>query len=141
MEELYLDATDQIVGRMASVVAKKLLKGETVFILNAEKAVISGSKKAVFQFYKNRVSRGDPYHGPFYPNVPDMMLKRSVKGMLPKTTRGREALKRLKVFLSVPEEMKAKKLQKIKEAENKLDFKFVSLAEISNVISGRKFEN
>ncbi len=138
MPELYLDASDQIVGRMASKVAKRLLKGDTIFIVNAEKAVISGSPKATFEFFRQRTSRGDPYHGPFYPKLPDMMLKRSIRGMLPKTTRGREALERLKVFLSVPEDLKNKKFEKIKEAENNLDFKFTSLGRISEVVSGRK---
>lgn len=138
MKELYLDASDQIVGRMCSVVAKKLLKGETIFIVNAEKAVISGSQKATFQLFRERTSRGDPYNGPFYPNMPDRMLKRSVRGMLPKNASGREALKRLKVFLSVPDELSKKKFEKIKEAENHLDFKLTSLGKISQVISGRR---
>lgn len=136
--EIYLDASDQIVGRMSSVVAKKLLRGDTIFIVNAEHAVVSGSQQATFEFFRRRISRGDPYNGPFYPNVPDRVLKRSVRGMLPKNARGREALKRLKVFLSVPEEMKGRKFEKIKEAENNLDFKFTSLGRISQVVSGRK---
>ncbi len=136
--EIYLDADDQIVGRMCSVIAKRLLKGDTVFIVNAEKAVVSGRQQAIFEAFRQKISRGDPYNGPFYPNVPDRVLKRSVRGMLPKNPRGREALKRLKVFLSVPGEFKGKKFEKIKEAENNLDFKFTTLGRISQVVSGRQ---
>lgn len=140
--EIYLDASDQIVGRMAARVAKRLLKGDTIFIVNAEKAVVSGDQQATFELFRQRIARGDPYNGPFYPNVADKILKRAVRGMLPKhSPRGREAIKRLKVFLSVPEEMQAKKLEKIKEAENTLNCKFVTLQRVTEVVSGRKYEN
>ena len=141
MNELYIDATDQILGRMASRVAKRLLKGDKIFIVNAEKTIVSGKPQVVFDIYKARISRGDPYNGPFYPNVPDMMVKRTVRGMLPKGPRGRETLKRLRVFLSVPEELKNKKFEKIKEAENNLTHKYVELREVSRVVSGRKIGN
>ena len=137
MPELYIDATDQILGRMASKIAKKLLKGDSIFIVNAEKTIVSGKPQVVFQIYKERISRGDPYNGPHYPNVPDMMVKRTVRGMLPKSPRGRDALKRLRVYLSVPEELKDKKFEKIPEAENNLTQKYVELAEVSRVVSGR----
>ncbi len=41
-----VNAEGQIVGRMCSKVAKLLLNGEEVIILNAEKAVFSGKKKS-----------------------------------------------------------------------------------------------
>ena len=138
MPELYIDASDQILGRMAAQVAKKLLKGDKIFIVNAEKTIVSGKPQVVFDIYKARISRGDPYNGPFYPNVPDMMVRRTVRGMLPKSLRGREALKRLRVFLSLPPDLKDKKFEKIKEAENNLSNKFVELSEVSRVVSGRK---
>ncbi len=138
MPELYIDASDQILGRMAAQVAKKLLKGDTIFIVNAEKTIVSGDPQVVFDIYKARISRGDPYNGPFYPNVPDKMVKRTIRGMLPKSPRGKEALKRVKVYLSVPDELREKKFEKIKEAENNLTQKYVELAEVSRVVSGRK---
>ena len=39
-----IDAEGLIVGRMATYVAKRLLKGEIITIVNAEKAVFSGRK-------------------------------------------------------------------------------------------------
>ena len=139
MPEIYLDASDQILGRMAARVAKMLLKGDTIYIVNAEKAVVSGDQKATFELFRQKVARGDPYNGPFYPNVADKILKRSVRGMLPKrSVRGRDSMKRLKVFLSVPEEFQGKKFDKIKQAENTLNCKFVTVGRINQVVSGRK---
>ncbi len=138
MSELYFDAKDQIVGRMASKVAKELMKGKTVFIVNAEKAVVSGTYHTVLNIYMERTARGDPHNGPYYPKHPDRMLKRSIRGMLPKNYTGRQALKRLKVFLSVPEELEGTKFQKIKESENKLECAYMELGEVSRVLTGKK---
>ena len=43
-----IDASECIMGRLASAVAKSLLNGEEIHIVNAENAVISGSKDMVF---------------------------------------------------------------------------------------------
>jgi len=40
---LYIDADDQIVGRLSSKIAKLLLNGEEIMLFNAEKAVMSGT--------------------------------------------------------------------------------------------------
>ena len=123
-------------GRLASKVAKELIKGNLVFVVNAEKAVVSGGYHAVLNVYRERISRGDPHNGPYYPKYPDRMLKRSIRGMLPKNYTGRQALKRLRVFISVPEELKEAKFQKLKEPENKLECAYLELGEISRVMSG-----
>jgi len=44
-----IDANGLIMGRLASNVAKMLLSGEEVSIVNAEQAVISGSKVTTFE--------------------------------------------------------------------------------------------
>ena len=137
--EIYIDATNQIAGRLASICAKEALKGKRVYVFNAEKAVISGNPKYVIEHYKEKLARGDPYKGPFYPRPPDKILKRMIRGMLPyKKPRGREALKRVKVFISVPEEYSEKKLQTFKESENKLKCKSISLGELSTLIGAKK---
>ncbi|RLI36579.1 hypothetical protein DRO60_05575, partial [Candidatus Bathyarchaeota archaeon] len=53
-----IDATGLVLGRMASIVAKRLLMGERIAIINAEKAVISGKKKAIVNRYKDRLQIG-----------------------------------------------------------------------------------
>ncbi len=135
MSEIVIDASDQIVGRLATRIAKEVLKGNNIYVVNAEHAVISGNPEFVIKDYKEKINRGDPYHGPFYPKTPDRILKRVVRGMIPyKKPRVREAFKRLKVFMSVPEELKDKQFIKFKDAENNLEYKFITLGKLSEKI-------
>ena len=95
------DATDMVIGRLASHVAKILLNGQKdgtldrVIITNAESAVVSGSKKAVFATYRKKYELNHARKGPFFPRMPDKILKRTVRGMLPyqKKSSGRAALR------------------------------------------------
>ena len=137
---IVIDATNKVAGRLASIVAKMLLEGEKVVILNAEKAIISGNPESVKKFFLERIHRGDPYKGPFYPRYPDQILRRMIRGMLPyKKQKGREALKRLKVFIGVPNEYKNAKITEIKvKSANELKCKYVTLAEISEFIGAKK---
>ena len=58
--------------------------------------------------------------------------------MLPyKKPRGRDALKRLKVFNSVPEEYNDKELHRVSGAENQHKYKYVTLERISQKLGGR----
>ncbi|TAL48107.1 50S ribosomal protein L13 [archaeon] len=135
------DAENQILGRMSSTVAKQLLNGEKVTIVNCEKAVLSGNAKSKKEFYSHRVKRGDPIHGPFFPKQPDNIFRRTVRGMLPwDRTRGREAYKNLKVFIGIPEELKGASFEKIGEADAaKLKRKYMTLNEVSAAIGGKKW--
>lgn len=131
------DADNQVAGRLASHVAKELLNGSRVSVVNAEKAVLSGNPKFTIKIYKERVKRGDPYHGPFYPRAPDRMLKRMIRGMIPyKKSKGNEAFKRLRVFISVPEEFKGKETKLINEQT--LENKFMSLGNLSIKLGAKK---
>jgi len=138
MVEIIIDASNQVLGRLATRIAKEVLRGNNVFVINAEHAVISGNPEFVIKDYKEKINRGDPYHGPFYPRTSDRILKRVVRGMLPyKKPRGREAFKKLKVFLSVPEELSGKEFKKFKDAENKLECKFITLGKLSEKLGAK----
>ena len=101
-----INAEDCVAGRLASFVAKRLLNGEEIVIVNAERAIINGNPKAIEKLFREKIERGDPYHGPFYPKRSDTILRRMVRGMLPyKKPTGRNAYKRLKVYRSVPDEV------------------------------------
>lgn len=134
------DAENQILGRLATVIAKELLSGERVVVVNSEKAVLSGNDKFKKQFYLQRIQRGDVKHGPFFPKQPDRIFRRAVRGMLPwHKPKGREAFRRLKVYLGVPEELKGKKFEKVEGADvGKLRCKYISLGELSVDIGGKK---
>ena len=98
-----INADGLILGRMASKVAKRLLTGEEVIILNAEKVVISGKKKVKVAEAKEFLEVGAPDRGPFHYRRPDKMVKKTVRGMLPiKQPKGKTALAKLKVFMGIP---------------------------------------
>lgn len=138
-EKIIIDAADSIVGRLATKIAKELLKGKKIDVINAELAVISGNPEHVVGKYMEKIQRGDPYHGPFHPKLPDLLLRRIIRGMLPyKKPKGKDSFKNLKVYLSVPEELKGKKAIKIKEAENNLDCKFITLGKLAEKLGVKK---
>ncbi len=106
---IVIDGTDAPLGRLASYVAKQLLKGESVVIVNAENIVISGDPDFVYQRYKHRIDlvthRNPQVNSPKYPRTVVGIVKRTVRGMLPRwRKRGRDALKRLEVWRGVPKE-------------------------------------
>jgi len=131
-----LAATGLILGRMASVVAKRLLMGEHIAIINAEKAVISGKKKAVVRRYKERLQIGHYRKGPYWPRRPDRIVWRTIRGMLPRyKEKGKKALKRLKVFIGVPDELKGVQAQTIPEARaDKLKCPYITVGELAKEI-------
>lgn len=101
-----IDADGLILGRLSSIVAKKLLSGEEISIVNAEKAVVTGLKATTFREYKQAVDRGNKEFGPYHPKRPDQILKRTIRGMLPyKRANGRQAMANLKTYIGVPEEL------------------------------------
>ncbi len=107
--DLVVDAEGKILGRMASYVAKELLKGKRVAIVNAEKAIITGNPQTILKKYLTRRSIQSTIHprkSPVQPRTPDRIVWKTVRGMLPmKKAKGREALRRLRVFIGVPEEL------------------------------------
>ena len=54
-----IDGRNLIHGRLASVVAEKIMDGEEVVVLNAEAIIITGTRDKVFAAYKAKVDRGD----------------------------------------------------------------------------------
>lgn len=134
MNMIYLDADGMVLGRLSASVAKMLLNGDEVCIVNAEKAAIVGKPSSTISEYKEKRARGDPYHGPFFPRSPERIVKRTVRGMLPyKTARGKEALKKLRVFISIPPEFRAVKFASLEQARNKGEQKFITLQKLAEI--------
>jgi len=132
MNMAVIDAKDHIVGRLASVVAKRLLDGEEIVVVNAEKALMTGDRYVLFKEFKWRREVGSSRKGPYYPRRPDRILERAIRGMVPhKKPRGRMILRNLKVYVAVPEEFKDKKLEKIPDAMRITTARYLSLGEIS----------
>ncbi|MFB0501603.1 MAG: 50S ribosomal protein L13 [Candidatus Bathyarchaeia archaeon] len=131
-----IDATGLILGRAASNVAKRLLQGETIIIVNAEKAAISGKRLRIVREAKKFLEIGHPRKGPLHRRRPDQIVRRTVRGMLPwKKPKGKQAYKRLRVFLGVPEEYKGKETQTIPEANaQKLRCPYIMVEELARRI-------
>lgn len=137
---MIIDATNQIMGRLATRVAKAALLGEKVDIVNCENAVITGNKTMVLAKYKRKRELGIPLKGPYFPRVPDRFVRRIIRGMLPyKQPKGKVAFKRVMCYMGVPEEFKDKKMENFREADvSKLpSMKFVSVKEICKFLGGR----
>ncbi len=127
-----VDATNMVMGRLASKVAKDLLSGEEIVIVNAEKAIITGNKDYIVDKYSLLREIGTPRKGPRYPRMPDRILKRTVRGMLPvKKPSGKNAYERLKVYIGVPREYAGKNFEVYEDAKNKKLKGFITLKELS----------
>ncbi|HDO19282.1 MAG TPA: 50S ribosomal protein L13 [Thermoplasmatales archaeon] len=131
-----IDATGAVLGRLASVVAKRLLNGEEIIIVNSEKAIITGDKQSIKERYKEKRELGTQRKGPFFPRMPDKIVKRTIRGMLPyQTPHGRAALKRLKCYIGVPEEFNGKEMEKI--GLEKMPLKYITIEELSRHLGAK----
>ena len=141
MEELNIDATNTIAGRLATRVAKEAMLGKKVNVLNAEKAVLSGDPKKVAEKYRyTRSEMGQPRKGPFIPRMADRFLRRLIRGMLPhRRERGAEAFKRIMCYVGVPEQFKDKKLTVYEEDTTKKlpNLKFTTVKEICKYMGAK----
>ena len=136
-----INADGLIVGRLSSIVAKKLLEGDEITIINAEKAVLSGSRSMTFGEYKETYERGTREKGPYFPKRPDAIIKRTVRGMLPYTTqRGKDSMARLKIFIGTPSELAGQPSVTLEKASvNRLSsYRYMQLGELSRML-GAKF--
>jgi large subunit ribosomal protein L13 len=113
-----VNAEGLILGRMCSKIAKRLLNGEVIIIVNAEKIVLSGKKKSKVAEAKQFLEVGAPERGPFHSRRPDRIVCKTVRGMVPwRQPKGKNAYKRLKVFMGVPKELKDVKMETVEQAQ------------------------
>jgi|TARA_Y100000815_G_scaffold267481_2_gene287062 large subunit ribosomal protein L13 len=112
-EWLVIDATDVVLGRLATHTANLLRgkhkptfaphmdMGDFVIIVNAEKVALSGSKATKKMAYRHSGYPGGlsstPY-GELLDKDARKAIEKAVWGMLPKNKLGRQMLKKLKVY-------------------------------------------
>ena len=139
------DAKDKILGRLASQVAKEMIsarksgKQQRVIVINAEEAIVSGPRTKVLTDYRAKYTLNHARKGPFFPRMPDKILKRTVRWMLPhqKNSSGRGALKDLRVMIGTPPNLSGDELPDDHEwgdtanIERQFPNKCVRLGEIS----------
>ncbi len=118
-----IDAEGAVLGRLASLVAKEVLKGEKIIIVNCEKVRITGRERKIREdFEKKRKRVGSGQKGPKFPRTAEKIVKRVIRGMLPdhRKGRGKEAYKKIKCFSGIPEEFKNLERQTlVREIKNK----------------------
>jgi large subunit ribosomal protein L13 len=131
-----IDAEGLILGRMASVVAKRLLEGERIDIVNAEGAVVSGKRLQVIKERKEFLEVGGPTKGPFHYRKPNAIVRRTIRGMLPhRKPRGRDAYSRLKVHIGVPRKLGGVEAESIEVAHvDRLRGRYITVGEIAKNI-------
>jgi len=147
-EKVVIDAAMHKLGRAASKIAKMLLNGVNVTVVNVEKVVITGKKQAILERYKFLLSRrqltSHKKGGVWYPRRPERIFWYTVYRMLPRhNKRWKEALKRLKVYVGVPKELEnAEKMviedAVLKEAINRSGkiIRYITLGELSKELTG-----
>ena len=121
---IVIDATDHIAGRLSSNVAKLLLQGNRVSVINSEKIMISGKKNSIVSEYREFLKIAsilNPKHGPFHPRKPDTIISRMVRGMLPRDKpSGKASLKRLRAYIGIPKELKSLKRIQLEKANKNI---------------------
>ncbi|MCP9887886.1 50S ribosomal protein L13 [Cyanobium sp. ATX 6A2] len=108
-----VDAADQTLGRLASEVAS-VLRGKTkpcytphldtgdfVVIINAERIRVSGNKPTQKLYRRHSGRPGGMKTETFahlQARIPERIVEKAVKGMLPHNTLGRQLFRKLKVY-------------------------------------------
>ena len=135
-----VDASGHAAGRLASGLAKRLLLGESIAVVNAEKAILTGGRAWIFGEFRHRRDVGSSRKGPFYPARPDRILHRTIRGMLPyQRPRGRAALRRIRVYVGVPDALRDQPVERTEGAPRVMASRYATLAEISRRL-GSHFE-
>ncbi len=133
-----INADGLILGRMSSAIAKELLNGEEIIVINAEKAIVTGRRKMILAEYKKMRELTHPRKGPIFPRMPDKILKRTIRGMIPyQTPRGRKAFKNLKVYIGIPKEYENQKVESIEIAAGAAASQYLPLIEVSRFLGAK----
>ena len=141
---MIINAENIILGRLASYAAKQALLGEKIIVINCEKAIISGNKEDILNEFSSKIKRGNPFKGPFYPRRSDMIVRRTIRGMLPhKQYKGEVAFKRVKCYKGIPEQFKDKKAETVKNAnvDKSSMVNYISVDELCRLLRGGNYSN
>jgi large subunit ribosomal protein L13 len=108
-----VDLEDKVLGRAATEIARVLRgkhkaiytpsvdTGDFVIVLNAEKVRLTGNKLSQKMYYRHSGFTGGLTATPadkMLEKTPEELIKRAVKGMLPKNKLGRQMFRKLKVY-------------------------------------------
>jgi large subunit ribosomal protein L13 len=123
---LVVDATDKTLGRLATQLADQLRGkgkpeytphvdvGDFVIVVNAEKIHVTGNKRADKRYYRHSGYPGGLKSrtlGDMLERQPEEVIRKAVKGMLPRNRLGRKQLTKLKVYAGPDHPHKAQQPQ------------------------------
>ena len=127
-EWFVVDATDKILGRLSTEIARRLRgkhkpeytphvdTGDYIVVINAEKIRVTGNKESdkLYQHHTGYIGSLKSVNlATLRKNHPDRIIKQSVKGMLPKNSLGRAMFKKLKVYAGSTHEHAAQQPQSL----------------------------
>lgn len=137
---IVVDGTDHIAGRLSSYVAKLLIKGNRVSIVNCEKIMMSGTRVNQIKEYREFLEINsviNPKHGPVHYRRPDTLIAKMIRQMLPfdRKPSGKESYQRLRTYIGSPKEIKSlEKIQFEKAKIKKTAANYTSIGELCRVI-------
>lgn len=138
---MIVDAKGLVAGRLASNIAKNLVNGEMVTVVNAEELIIVGTESSILPKYKQRVDAGvksNPHYGPKYDRIPSKMLRRMVRGMLPNKSRTREKLlKQIRVYNGSPANISIEKAEKMDKLKYGMKGNYMTLGKVAKALGGK----
>jgi len=136
--DVIVDARDCIMGRVASKVAERAMDGESVAVVNVERAVITGSEDDVTSKFRKRRDLGSD-RGPAYPKRPDGIFKRAIRGMVPyKEQKGRKAFENVRVYVGNPYDDDEGEILEGTSLDRLSNIKFVQLDELSESLGAKQ---
>jgi len=121
-----IDGKGMALGRMASYVAKEALKGEEVRVINCEEIIITGNKQNIISNFDRRKKWiGSTQKGPKYSRDVEVVVKKTIRGMLPehRDGRGRLAYKRIRCYVGTPKEFEGAKVDKVEKKKESFSHK------------------
>lgn len=137
---MIIDATNLILGRLASMAAKKAMLGVNVDIINCEKAVVSGSRADVLAKFFTKRRRATIRRGPFISRMPDRFIRRIIRGMIPyKYEKGERAFEKVMCYVGVPKGFEGKKFETFEKADavKRQTKKFITVGEVCKELGAR----
>jgi large subunit ribosomal protein L13 len=131
-----VDFDNAVLGRASTQVAKALLLGDDVVVVNCEKAIVKGNPASAVEKFQRRYdwrTKGNPVkRGPKYSRLPDRIVTWSIRHMLPyHKPSGQAALDRLTVCVGVPKRFEAQKAEKLPGTQNTELKRFLTIGQIS----------
>jgi large subunit ribosomal protein L13 len=138
---MIINGENLILGRLATIAAKKALLGEKVDIINAEKIVIVGKRQEILANYTQKFNRKTPRKGPFIPRMPDRFVRRVIRGMLPyNKERGSKAFRRIMCHLGTPDNFKNEKIETLEDISvlNSNNLRFTNIQELCKLLGNAK---